>query len=162
MRFAPITFALSAVLAMTSSVSHSREEALPERAAVLLAQGRAAIQAGDSQKARDALEAALVFAPGSAQIWLALAEAARLDGLPGKALAYYRKVLQADPTNLAALEGEGEAYIERGALEKARRNLARLEALCGESCPQTRKLAQRLDQAQRERMAARGGEKRAN
>ena len=35
----------------------------------------------------------------------------------------------------------GEALAEKGALEKARLSLAKVKSLCGESCPETRKLA---------------------
>ena len=37
--------------------------------------------------------------------------------------------------------GEGAALLEKGAVEKARRKLAQLEALCGGSCSESRQLA---------------------
>ena len=43
--------------------------------------------------------------------------------------------------SLLAIAGEGSAMAEKGALEKARRNLSRLEGLCGASCEATRQLA---------------------
>jgi hypothetical protein len=61
--------------------------------------------------------------------------------MQGKALHYYREALEADPKNLAAISGEGAALAEKGAVEKARRNLARLKGMCGESCDATRQLA---------------------
>ena len=52
--------------------------------------------------------------------------------MQGKAIHYYREALERDPHNLAAISGEGEALVEKGAVEKARRNLAQLEGLCGD------------------------------
>jgi hypothetical protein len=50
---------------------------------------------------------------------------------------YYREALSRDPGNFAAISGEGAALVEKGALEKARRNLAKLQSLCGDQCPET-------------------------
>ena len=72
---------------------------------------------------------------------LDLADAARAQGLQGKALHYYRTVLEREPQNLTALAGEGAALAEKGAIEKARRNLARLEGLCGSGCAATQMVA---------------------
>ena len=42
--------------------------------------------------------------------------------------------------------GEGETLVEKGAVEKARRNLARLEQLCGnKTCPPARQLAAAIE-----------------
>jgi Flp pilus assembly protein TadD len=72
---------------------------------------------------------------------LSLAEATRRQGLQGKALHYYRIALTSDPRNLTAIAGEGMALAEKGATEKANRNLARLQTLCGKSCTETETLA---------------------
>ena len=47
--------------------------------------------------------------------------------------------------NLAALSGEGQAMLEKGAVDKARRNLAQLQSLCGGSCTQAQQLAAAID-----------------
>ena len=47
-----------------------------------------------------------------------VAEAARADSLQGKAIRYYREALTREPRNLAAIAGEGEALVEKGAIEK--------------------------------------------
>ena len=65
------------------------------------------------------------------------AEAARQQGLQGKAIRYYRDALERDPGNFAAISGEGAALVEKGALEKAKKNLAKLQSLCGDQCPET-------------------------
>jgi len=142
MRFTPAALALSALAVVTSSMSHSApREDLDPRAAALVAQGRAAQAAGNVNGALDAYEAALVVQPGSVAILLNIAGATRLQGMQGKALHYYREALESDPRNLAAIAGEGAALAEKGAVQKARRNLARLKGMCGLDCAATRQLA---------------------
>ncbi|MFL0356423.1 tetratricopeptide repeat protein [Erythrobacter sp. GH1-10] len=137
MRFAPAAAALSLLLVTTASVTHAGDRDADPRAADLIVEGKALLAAGDTQEAIDAFEAALAIDPGYTPIFLELAEAARQDGLQGKAIRYYREALDRDPDNFAAISGEGEALVEKGALEKAKRNLARLESLCGSNCPET-------------------------
>lgn len=142
MRYTPVAFALSLLAAVTSSVTYSApQRSIDPRAAALLAQGRAAMGAGQVDAAVDAFEAALVVQPGAVPVLLDLAEATRRQGMQGKALHYYRDALQADPANLMAISGEGAALVEKGAVEKARRNLTRLQGLCGDNCEATRQLA---------------------
>jgi tetratricopeptide (TPR) repeat protein len=89
----------------------------------------------------DNFEAALALDPGYTSVYLDLGEAARREGLQGEAIHYYRQALERDPKNLAAISGEGEALLEKGAIEKAKRNLAKLQSLCGGTCAETRQLA---------------------
>ncbi len=137
MRFAPAAAALSLFLATTASVTVAQSAEPDPRAVALVTQGQAALKAGDTQAAIDAYEAALAVDPGYTGVFLELAEAARQDGLQGKAIVYYREALSRDPGNFAAISGEGEALVEKGAVEKAKRNLVRLQSLCGDSCPET-------------------------
>lgn len=141
MRYAPAAVALSLLFAVSASVGSGAERDPDPRAALLIAQGDAALKAGDAQAAVDAYESALAVDPGYTPIIVQLAEAARVDGLQGKAIRYYRDALSRDPDNLAAISGEGEALVEKGAIEKAKRNLALLESMCGDSCRETRSLA---------------------
>lgn len=142
MRYTPVAVALSLLAAVSSSVTYSQPpETLDPRAAALMSEGRAAATAGNFNGAIDAYESALTVEPGSVSILLSLADATRRQGLQGKALHYYRVALTADPRNIAALAGEGVALAEKGATEKANRNLARLETLCGKDCGETKTLA---------------------
>lgn len=141
MRFAPAAAALSLLLAVTASVSAVAEPEASPRAAMLIAQGDAALLEGRSQDAIDAFEAALAVDPAYTPLFIDLAEVARIEGLQGKAIRYYREALTRDPGNFAALAGEGQAMVEKGAVEKARQNLAKLESLCGNSCAETQSLA---------------------
>lgn len=141
MRYAPAAAALSLLLAVSASVGSSAERAPDPRAVLLISKGDAAMAADDPQAATDAYEAALAVDPAYTTILLKLAEAARAEDLQGKAIRYYREALARDPDNFAAISGEGEALLEKGAIEKARRNLARLQSMCGEGCNETQRLA---------------------
>ena len=102
----------------------------------------------------DKIEAAFAIDPAYTPIFVDLAEAARAEGLQGKAITYYREALDRDPDNFAAMSGEGQALVERGAVEQAQRNLARLESLCGVNCPETAALKARIDAGPPARLAA--------
>lgn len=141
MRFVPAAAALSLLVAVTSSVGYSAEPQPDPRAAALIEQGRAALAGGQPQQAIDAFEAALAIDPAYTGAYLELAHAARREGLQGKAIRYYREAIERDPGNFAAISGEGEALVEKGAVEKARLNLAKLQSLCGSNCPATTNLA---------------------
>jgi len=141
MRFAPIAAVLSLFLAVQASVGVAGELTPSPRAAQLIAEGRAALNGGQPQRAIDSFEAALAVDPAYTPIYLELAEAARREDMQGKAIRYYREALRRDPDNYAAISGEGAALVEKGAVAKARVNLSRLKALCGENCPETQQLA---------------------
>lgn len=154
MRFAPAAAALALLLATSASVLSAGDRAPDPRAAALNMQGQAALEAGDVQAAIDAFEASLAVDPGYTPTIIHLATAARRDGLQGKAIRYYREALERDPGNFAAIAGEGAALVEKGAVEKAQRNLARLESLCGETCPETVALQASIARGPQQRLAA--------
>lgn len=142
MRYYPAAFALSLLAGVTASVGSAKSaDQLDPRAETLLTVGRQYLQQGRVGEATDQFEAALAISPGYVGTYIALAEAARKNGLQGKALHYYRVALNRDPNNLLAISGEGAALVEKGAVEKARRNLVRLQGLCGSRCSETEALA---------------------
>jgi Tfp pilus assembly protein PilF len=141
MRYTPAAIALSLLVAVSASVGVAAPRAANPRAVELVAQGKAQMESGDTQGAVDSFEAALAVDPAYSAVYLELAEAARREGLQGKAIHYYREALQHEPNNLAAITGEGEAMVEKGAVEKAKQNLAKLESICGEGCVETQELA---------------------
>jgi len=146
MRYAPAAAAISLLVAVSASVGSAGVEQADPRAAALMVQAQDALDAGQPQRAVDALEAAFAVDPQYTPILVALAEASRREGLQGKAIRYYREALTRDPGNYAAISGEGAAMVEKGAIDRAQRNLAQLESLCGSSCPETRTLATAIAQ----------------
>ena len=144
MRYAPAAVALSLLAAVTASVSYGAGRNPHPVAQALMNEGRSELASGQVQAAVDSFEAALAVDPAYTDVYLQLAEAARVEGLQGKAIHYYREALKREPGNLAAISGEGEALLEKGAVEKARRNLSKLESLCGEDCSEALELAAAL------------------
>ena len=145
MRFAPAAAVLSLAVLVSASMGSAQDYQPSERAMALVTEGQADLAAGNTQQAVDAFEAALVVDPGYTAVYLNLAAAARAEGLQGKAIHYYREVRERDPDNLAAIGGEGEALVEKGALTAARENLSLLQSRCGESCVETMQLAAAID-----------------
>lgn len=68
---------------------------------------------------------------------------------------YYAQALAIDPGHLGANEYLGELYLETGEVELARRQLARLEALCPFGCAEREDLARLLAIKESLRSAAR-------
>jgi Tfp pilus assembly protein PilF len=103
--------------------------------------GEAQLAAGKPGAATDSFEAALAADPRNRRAYMGLARAAEAQGLPGKAVRFYREALELDPNDLAALEAQGLALVERGATARAGDNLDRVRKLCTGSCPQADRLA---------------------
>jgi Tfp pilus assembly protein PilF len=146
MRFTPAATALAVLLAVTASVGTTKppEVQINPASQSWLAKGRAALKAGDRAAARDALETALAADPRNRPAYLLLAQIARADGLPGKAIALYDKALLLDPDDVGALGEQGVAMLDKGALQMAKTNLARIKAVCKGDCPASRQLAEAI------------------
>lgn len=142
MRYMPFGVALSLLVLVTGSAG-TAGVSLPTdpRAKALIETGRELLSHGDIEAATDSFESALAVDPGNPATFLALGDAARAAGMQGKAIHYYREALARDPNNLAALSGEGGAMAEKGAIDKAKGNLTRLEGLCGRTCAEAQNLA---------------------
>ncbi|MDF2603429.1 hypothetical protein CA236_06260 [Sphingomonas sp. ABOLG] len=137
--------AVAAALAMVS-ISTSLHGARPDdqidaKSMALLEQGRAARAAGNVEGAIDLIETAVVVDPRNRQGFIELAELSRARGLPGKAIRLYREALLLEPNDVNALQGQGEALVAKGAVERAKANLARVKTLCKTACPQANALA---------------------
>lgn len=133
MRITAISAAGALMLLTVSSalVAQRPDDQIDPKSVAMMQEGRTAQSAGDLDGATDAFEAALALDPRNRLAYVALAEVARTRGLPGKAIRFYREALLLDPNDLAALRGQGEALVQKGALEKANQNLARIKTICG-------------------------------
>lgn len=139
--------ALSAAAAMvaltlsTALMAQRPDDQIDAKSIALLQQGRAAQSAGNLEGATDLLESALVVDPRNRDAFITLAEIAKKQGLPGKAIRFYREALLLEPNDVAALRGQGEAMMAKGAVEKAKENLARIKTLCASQCGDATQLA---------------------
>ncbi|MDB5690931.1 MAG: hypothetical protein JWL91_2807 [Sphingomonas bacterium] len=143
MRFSPIAVALSLSLAVVSSAGQGQkaDDQINPRSLALLQQGEAARRAGNLVAANDLLETALAVDPRNRAAFVALGHVAQAQQLPGKAIRFYREALVLEPNDPAALGGQGEAMVQKGAVERAKQNLAKLQAVCKAGCPAASQLA---------------------
>lgn len=130
-----------ATVSVTTSLKGQRPEGqVSARSLQLLAEGRAQRAAGQLDTAIDTLETAAMVDPRNQGAFVTLAEIAQQRGLPGKAIRLYREALTLAPDDRVALQGQGEALVAKGALDRARSNLARLKTVCGGTCPEVARL----------------------
>ena len=147
MRLTPPAIALAVVLATVSSVGHSQrpDSQIDAGSMALTKAGQSEAAAGRLDVANDTLETALAVDPRNRPAFLALADVAKKQGLPGKAIRLYREVLLIEPNDVAALAGQGEALVAKGAFVKAKENLAKVRSLCVATCPEQVSLAAVID-----------------
>jgi tetratricopeptide (TPR) repeat protein len=147
MRITPPALALAALLATVSSVSHGQrpDNQIDLRSIALMRTAQADIAAGRLEVANDGLESALAVDPRNRQAFVLLADVAKKQGLPGKAVRFYREALLIEPNDVVALAGQGEALVAKGAIVKARENLAKVKTLCVSSCPEQATLAAAIE-----------------
>ncbi|MBV9841285.1 MAG: tetratricopeptide repeat protein [Sphingomonadaceae bacterium] len=143
MRFSPIAVVLALALATVSSVGESQkpDDQINPRSMALLKQGQAALAAGHPDQAEDLIETALAVDPRNRAAYVTLGRASQQQGLPGKAIRYYKDALDLEPNDVTALSAEGDALVQRGAVDRARANLARIRTLCKAECAPATTLA---------------------
>lgn len=143
MRILPIALTLALAGATMASAGYGQraDDQIDPRSLALVREAETLSTAGRHDAAIDMLETALAVDPGNRGAYVALARVAQAQSLPGKALRYYADALRLEPNDVNALGGQGEAFVQRGAVDRARANLERLRRLCGQSCPQADRLA---------------------
>lgn len=143
MRFTSVAIAASlALLSISTSLSGQATRApVDPKSMELLAQAQAARAAGQLDAAADLLESAVTVDPANDRAFVMLGEVSAARGLPGKAIRYYREALSLVPNDVPALQGQGAALVQKGAVERARENLAKIKALCKGACAPANALA---------------------
>ena len=104
-------------------------------------QGRALALAGHYNEALTALNA--VKSPDSMTFTM-IGYATRKLGNYDGGLAFYRKALALDPSNVNTHEYLGEAYAEKGKLDLAKAELVKVAAVCGTTCEQYQDLSKAI------------------
>jgi len=143
MRLTPIALSVAIGLATLASAGHGQrpDDQIDPRSMTLTQEGAALAAAGKYSEAEDVLETALAVDPRNRAAYIGLAKVAQGQKLPGKAIRFYGEALSLEPNDLAALAGQGEALVERGAVERAKQNLDKIKKLCKSNCPQAMTLA---------------------
>ncbi|HZG08492.1 MAG TPA: hypothetical protein VEZ70_05875 [Allosphingosinicella sp.] len=143
MRLTPIALSVALALATMASAGHGQkpDDQVDARSVALTQEAQALHGAAKYQEATDLLETALAVDPRNRQAYIGLARVAQSQKLPGKAIGFYNEALKLEPNDVNAITGQGEALVQRGAVERARRNLERVKSLCANPCPQANTLA---------------------
>jgi Tfp pilus assembly protein PilF len=143
MRLTPIALSVAIALATMASAGHSQrpDDQIDARSMALLQQGQAQTASGQYDAAIDSLESSLAVDPRNRGAYIALARVALAQKLPGKAIKLYGEALVVEPNDVSALAGQGEALVQRGAVERAKRNLEKIKTVCKSPCPQATTLA---------------------
>jgi cytochrome c-type biogenesis protein CcmH/NrfG len=138
MRFGPVAVALSLMLATVSSIGLGQrpDSQIDPRSMALTREAQTALAAGRLDDAENTLETALAVDPRNRGAYITLGQVARQQGLPGKAIRMYGNALGLEPSDIVALTGQGEAMVQRGAVERAKANLTKLQTLCKKGCTQ--------------------------
>ena len=147
MRLMPIALSLAIAAATMASAGQGQrpDDQIDPRSIALVEQGRQLAAAGRHIEAIDFLESALAVDPRNRAAYVALGEVAQVQRLPGKAIRLYGDALRLEPNDVDALSGQGEAYVQRGAVDRARANLTRVRGLCGQPCPPAPQLAAAIE-----------------
>lgn len=143
MRLFPRIAILASAAALLASpvVGQRPDNQIHPTSIALLEQGEAHLAAGRFIEADNALETALAVDPRNRGAFVALAEVALKQKLFGQSIRFARKALALEPNDLNALEVQGEAMVELGAVSRAKENLVKLQQLCPNGCAQVAELS---------------------
>lgn len=147
MRLTPIALsvALAAATIASSGYGQRPDDQIDPRSAALVEQAQQLSAAGRHNEAIDLLETALAVDPRNRTAYIHLGRVAQAQRLPGKAIRLYADALRLEPNDVNALGAQGEAYVQRGAVARARANLERVRGLCQNPCPQAQQLAAAIE-----------------
>jgi Tfp pilus assembly protein PilF len=132
------TLALAAGLILAShavpGVAQRPDAAIDPLSMALTSTAVEAQATGNLDAATGYFESALAVDPRNRNAFIGLAQIARVQGLPGKAIGFYREALLIEPRDVAALAGQGEAMVEKGAVELAKQKLVEVRRHCRDKC----------------------------
>jgi tetratricopeptide (TPR) repeat protein len=143
-----IAFAISAALSLAAvpSVWAVGTETQTPAASSEYPAAKTAVDAQKYQKAITLLLKVVKADKKNADAWNLLGYSSRKLSRFKDAAKYYDVALKLNPKHLAALEYQGELFVETGAMAKAKANLAQLSKLCG-NCEEYRDLKKTISKA---------------
>ncbi len=149
MRFSPAAIALSTSLALLSSagIGKKADYQIDPQSVAMVALGDEAAKAEKPEDAVDYYQTALAVDPRNRAAYVAMARVVKSQGLNGKAIRFYQEALELDPNDLTALAEQGNVMVAKGAVEQAKKNLARLQLLCRSDCGMVEGLAMTINKA---------------
>jgi predicted Zn-dependent protease len=130
-----------AVLVASPVIGQRPDNQILPRSVQLQQEGEAQIAAGKLIEAGNLLETAVAVDPRNRSAFVDLARVAKQQKLFGKSIRLSNEALQLEPNDLDAIEVQGEAMVELGAVPRARENLAKLQKLCTANCRQVAALS---------------------
>lgn len=136
-----LTLGVAAALLGSPVVGQRPDSEILPRSVELQQQARTQMAAGKLSEAADLLETALAVDPRNRSAFVDLARVAKQQKLFGKTIRLANEALQLEPNDLDALEVQGEAMVELGAIPRARENLAKMQRLCSANCRQVAALS---------------------
>jgi tetratricopeptide (TPR) repeat protein len=136
-----LTLGTAAALLASPVIGQRPDNQILPQSVQLQQQAEAQIAAGKFAEAADLLETALAADPRNRSAFVDLARIAKQQKLFGKAIRLANEALQLEPNDLDAIEVQGEAMVELGAIPRAKENLAKLQKLCAGACPQVAALS---------------------
>jgi tetratricopeptide (TPR) repeat protein len=131
----------AAMLVASPVVGQRPDTQILPRSIELQQQGQAQLAAGNLMEAGNLLETAVAVDPRNRSAFVDLARVAKQQKLFGKAIKLANEALELEPNDLDAIEVQGEAMVELGAIPRAKENLAKLQKLCVANCRQVADLS---------------------
>lgn len=131
----------AAMLVASPVIGQRPDNQILPRSIELQQQGEALIAAGKLMEAGNLLETAVAVDPRNRSAFVDLARVAKQQKLFGKAIKLASEALELEPNDLDAIEVQGEAMVELGAIPRAKENLAKLQKLCAANCRQVATLS---------------------
>ena len=136
-----LALATVATLAASPVVGQQPDNQILPKSVELQKQAETELVAGKLSEAADLLETSVAVDPRNRSAFVDLARIATKQKLFGKAIRLTNEALQLEPNDLDAIEVQGEAMVELGAIPRAKENLAKLQKLCSNSCTQVAQLS---------------------
>ena len=136
-----LALGLVATVVASPVIGQRPDDQILPRSLELQKQAEAQFSAGKLSEAADLLETAVAVDPRNRAAFVDLARVAKQEKLFGKAIRLTNEALQLEPNDLEAIEVQGEAMVELGAIPRAKENLAKLQKLCSDNCRQVAQLS---------------------